>query len=1128
MTSSLADHLEDRDRRSLEWLGQQVAADKVVLFIGAGLSRNAVRKDGSDRQMPDWWSLAETLRSGLEKGLEKETDVLKIADYYQTTFGRTALVEKVSRVVADSQYEPAEVHRLLVRMRLREIITTNYDTLIERAFQQESIIPHVVVTGSDLVHPSPLRIIKMNGCLDRNPSRIVLTGDDFLAYSATHPLIQAFVTKCFVESRVLFIGFSLEDPAFRAINERVLATLGDDTPYAHSLWFHPTETQKEYWLNHKIRIVDILPPTAAESIGHTEAVEKALGYIIHVQDDLVWPKMANQPTSLGHALCPKRAQENCPERAQENRPERLEELCRTLAEDLRSDRPPSSVGATRAIAALERTLHPDLWLQAKPNEAAFVEQLIDHIFEANERSADDHRRLWTQAVPTVTFLTLILLIIARSLYNGDPKRTRAAAIRAIRAMRRLEPNCLKAGAAAIRWKALALMCLTCPLEALGELIAGWSRSEEDSAKIPDLVKAPVLAFHGLLFEQHEVPERAARAVFSVLREITEPGTVSSADDLEIAYRYRYLMRAIPESQDEWHGTRHYLGEIEQALGQSMLRPSAAGPLLERPTIKPDSSAHHLLMVLRALLRGWIYGTGPPESIRLAWEMAALEEARNDSDLVPWEALILLSLATDGRRLIDDPTGLLHRAWLREEVDVAFLIDYIALRVQGDGFQALAKAGAIGEDRGARIYERHLAHLVRWITQQVATEKADSELRTKLIADLAEPVAHWLFRTPDEVSRVSLLYTLAELRTWKPQQIRPLIQQWVESQLLAHTQLHLGLSLLAPSDEEPTFESTQLRRLIDLADQPSYRGRQNLIKWLVSWSSSEVFDDRALAHLAQVATTRLVEDAEIGNLAWLSLAARLQRTDRLRRRVEDLLAGSDNASNATLLGFVKSRLQALDRKQAKRWRDKRIGFSDKFVPFADQVDDQLRKLILGKIEPQNAYGRERAVRMLAALVVEGSEELRKAHGKDWLSDLEATIQAGATGEGHLGPVVGRLSEVSRAKLQNNLIAAVFLPASGAHIIQAVGWIEQTLAGSTEPLRILENGLVELIATPSLDVAQASLETVLGLCRDEAVAGFLDRQRHHLGRQLVIARTRGGYRSTSQFAADLDALGELIAS
>ena len=160
-----------------------------------------------------------------------------------------------------------EFHRVLVDLPFRGILTTNYDTVLEAALlgkkreaemNQESI-PSVddkpVVIGQDarsLIHEFllaryndphiPQRILHLHGFY-RNPEGIILSSKDYLkAYDTTvaddNPennkdnstkevwtLHRKLLWSILATRRVVFVGFSMDDPYFDEMLETVSADL---------------------------------------------------------------------------------------------------------------------------------------------------------------------------------------------------------------------------------------------------------------------------------------------------------------------------------------------------------------------------------------------------------------------------------------------------------------------------------------------------------------------------------------------------------------------------------------------------------------------------------------------------------------------------------------------------------------------------------------------------------------------------------------------------------------------------------------------------------------------------------------------------------------------------------------
>src|SRR5205823_3425222 len=102
----------------------------LVLFVGAGASRDA--------GLPTWAELVQPLRKELRLGLE--ADLLDVAQFYSDSFGRRALLRRVSSALVQV-HKPGHLHRALARVPAPVIFTTNYDRLLERALEQAQGVP---------------------------------------------------------------------------------------------------------------------------------------------------------------------------------------------------------------------------------------------------------------------------------------------------------------------------------------------------------------------------------------------------------------------------------------------------------------------------------------------------------------------------------------------------------------------------------------------------------------------------------------------------------------------------------------------------------------------------------------------------------------------------------------------------------------------------------------------------------------------------------------------------------------------------------------------------------------------------------------------------------------------------
>ncbi len=195
-------------------------------MVGSGFSRNALKARPDATEMPTWSDLAARMYIALhpvEDGLRRLSaqsitfepgSILRLAQEYEASFGEDALNNLVRNCVRDDYFLPGDQHHRLLRLPWRDIFTTNWDTLLERTR------PSIVETGYGLVRdirdiPNSMRprIVKLHGCLSRS-SRLIFTEEDYRTYPVKYAPFVNTVQQSMMETAVLLLGFSGDDPNF--------------------------------------------------------------------------------------------------------------------------------------------------------------------------------------------------------------------------------------------------------------------------------------------------------------------------------------------------------------------------------------------------------------------------------------------------------------------------------------------------------------------------------------------------------------------------------------------------------------------------------------------------------------------------------------------------------------------------------------------------------------------------------------------------------------------------------------------------------------------------------------------------------------------------------------------------
>lgn len=171
-----------------------------ILFVGAGLSEG----------LPDWKELVKPLADTLR--ISKDEDPLLIAEYYENTFGRKALEEKIVSQLK-KEVPLTKAHTLLPRLPVKAVITTNYDHLLEKALSEKNFLKVVEGSKAPFIQADQLPLVKMHGDLD-NPSTIVITKTDYNEYAEKHRALITYLLGLLISHNFFFVGFGMKDPNF--------------------------------------------------------------------------------------------------------------------------------------------------------------------------------------------------------------------------------------------------------------------------------------------------------------------------------------------------------------------------------------------------------------------------------------------------------------------------------------------------------------------------------------------------------------------------------------------------------------------------------------------------------------------------------------------------------------------------------------------------------------------------------------------------------------------------------------------------------------------------------------------------------------------------------------------------
>ena len=150
-------------------------------MVGSGFSRSAASSGDINSKLPLWNDLLKVLSKDL--GSDPWGDPLRIAEEYSSYFGKQALKDVIEQTVNDPAWIPGDLYGSLLKLPWTEVLTTNWDTLLERAASDiYKPIYSVVNKPEDLSSSRSPRIVKLHGTVQISHN-LIFTQEDYRQYT---------------------------------------------------------------------------------------------------------------------------------------------------------------------------------------------------------------------------------------------------------------------------------------------------------------------------------------------------------------------------------------------------------------------------------------------------------------------------------------------------------------------------------------------------------------------------------------------------------------------------------------------------------------------------------------------------------------------------------------------------------------------------------------------------------------------------------------------------------------------------------------------------------------------------------------------------------------------------------
>lgn len=280
----MKDELKKRNHIDIKNLAKEIAHDNAILFIGAGMSLNAIPiNDQVSTIFRDWTGFMLQLARKLWPGTNEselywkvQGNNLYVTQLFKERFGEVLFYKEFLNAVPTEDYIPSDIHHSLFSLPWIEYLTTNQDDLIEKSLDDLKIVYQKIVNDIDITHSTKKRLMKIHGSWER-PESLVFAEDDYRNYEQKHPILALRLKQIFAERTVFFIGYSLQDEDFKNLFGWVRDILGPFQKKAYAYIPNVDIYQVQYWEKRHLYLI-------SDSFEADDPAEKKLLFQSNLQD----------------------------------------------------------------------------------------------------------------------------------------------------------------------------------------------------------------------------------------------------------------------------------------------------------------------------------------------------------------------------------------------------------------------------------------------------------------------------------------------------------------------------------------------------------------------------------------------------------------------------------------------------------------------------------------------------------------------------------------------------------------------------------------------------------------------------------------------------------------------------
>lgn len=203
-----------------------VREGNAILFLGSGASIGA-KHPNPQRSAPKGDDLKILLSDKFLGGRLKDRSLAAVAQFCVSEAGLLQLQAYLKELLLD--FSPADFHLLIPEFHWHAVATTNYDLIIDRAYQStekplQTLVPFIkndqLVEREAKKVENPLKFLKLHGCLNHSndaEAPLIITSDQYVTFAQHRSRLFDMLRGMAHEFPLIFCGYSIDDPNIRTV-----------------------------------------------------------------------------------------------------------------------------------------------------------------------------------------------------------------------------------------------------------------------------------------------------------------------------------------------------------------------------------------------------------------------------------------------------------------------------------------------------------------------------------------------------------------------------------------------------------------------------------------------------------------------------------------------------------------------------------------------------------------------------------------------------------------------------------------------------------------------------------------------------------------------------------------------